>query len=1800
MRTPPVLTGPQPELTLGYSSSSVDGRMAASNNQPSWLGEGFEFTPGGFIERRYKMCKKDGGNGAGAGTGSGDLCWKTENATLFLNGQSTELLKDSGGLWHGRSEDGSRIERRTGASNGDNDGEHWVVTTVDGTQYWFGRNRLPGWTANLPETKSAWTVPVYGNQAGEPCDSTDWCQQAWRWNLDYVVDPFGNTMSYWYATESNRYARNMSSSTLADYTRGGYLTRIDYGTRSSTAYGTAPYQVVLATADRCLASCTTHDAAHWPDVPWDQQCTASPCFTGSPTFWTTKRLSKVATRVWTGSGTTYREAEAWTFTHSFPNPGDGTRAGLWLDRISHTGGTATIPDISFVGTQLPNRVDATDLSPAMNWWRIAHINTESGGRIAVSYSAQDCVRGSRMPSAPESNTLRCYPVRWQPEGNQNPITDYFHRYVVTQVTETDLALPSEGRSPRATTAYEYVGAPAWHYSDDDGLIDEEDKTWSVWRGYARVRVTRGDPGEQSRTETLYFRGMHGDKLPTGTRSVSVQASEGAAVPDEDVYAGLPREEITYNGPGGAMVDATIHDPWQSAPTASRTIKGVTTHARFVDSGAAHTRTALDGGRGWRRSTSTSTYDASGQKVKEEDLGDTGVSGDERCTLTTFARNTSAWLLSYPSRVQVFGVDCARAAAGGLTETDIVSDEYTSYDQQARGAAPTKGAVSRTEVIKALPGTYLTTTRAEHDAAGRVIRSWDVRGNLATTAYHQPGGGPVTGTTSTNHLGWVTTTTLDPAWNAPLSVVDPNGERTDLTYDGVGRLTGVWLPGRDKAAGHTASVTYAYTVRANGPSVSSTSKLNPLGGYATTHVLHDGLMRPRQVQAPEGGTTGGRIITDTLYDSAGRPAKTNDGYVADGAPGTNLFLPLPDAQVPAQARTAYDGAGRTIASIFLVNGAEKWRTSTAYGGDRVDVTPPDGGTPMSTVLDARGQTTALRQYAAGTPTGSFDQTTYRYNARGDLSRVTDPGGNVWDFGYDLLGHRTRTADPDKGVAVNVYNDAGDLISSTDARGRVLAYGYDSLGRKTSLRDGGPTGPKRAEWTYDTLASGTPVRGQPVRSTRWIGTDAYVNEITGYNDRYQPTGQTISIPATAAMTGVSGSYSYTYSYKVDGSPATTRLPAVGNVAAETLVHGYNALGMPTTLSTNLSSTGDDTFYVNGTSYTRFGELGVIGRRYDNGKYVDTAAYYEVGTRRINRLLTVRETSPSVVTDLNYAYDPAGSVTRIADGADTQCFRYDRLRRLTEAWTPGGGDCAAAPAQAGLGGPAPYWQSFTYDRLGNRRTSVDRTPTGSTSRTYNYPAPGAPRPHAVTSVQTGAATATYTYDATGNSETRPAGTGTQTLSWDSEGRLAAGTDPTGTTSYVYDADGNRLVRTDPTGKTLYLPGQELRYTASGGAKTGTRYYTHAEQVIGMRTGTGVTWLVNDHHGTGQASVAAATQAITIRRQKPFGEPRGPAPAWPNDKGFVGGTNDNTGLTHLGAREYDPGLGQFISVDPMIDQNDPQQLNPYAYSNSNPATFSDPDGLCFACVIRRIADALKKIVAEMKRAARGCRGSKCQAKAPWGVKRTKTYKHGTVLTVFNNKRVAINGYLLPIGDYDPDLVAEVADERRGKLLATHGSAAKGWHAVAETMNLVKDACFALVAEGACDMETRNQIEEQVAMMRSQLSMTNMLCAEVSVGNTTGNLCLGHDRKGFLVTTGVAYGRNYDPPLHGDGTIKVTQSPRNKYGEEGSFNCSTKATVTASRRNFMVEAGTGGDVSIGATTDRGGFNAFAGVECELVLHRFG
>jgi RHS repeat-associated protein len=68
-----------------------------------------------------------------------------------------------------------------------------------------------------------------------------------------------------------------------------------------------------------------------------------------------------------------------------------------------------------------------------------------------------------------------------------------------------------------------------------------------------------------------------------------------------------------------------------------------------------------------------------------------------------------------------------------------------------------------------------------------------------------------------------------------------------------------------------------------------------------------------------------------------------------------------------------------------------------------------------------------------------------------------------------------------------------------------------------------------------------------------------------------------------------------------------------------------------------------------------------------------------------------------------------------------------------------------------------------------------------------------------------------------------------------------------------------------------------------------------------------------------------------------------------YIGQVYDQpTELQYLNARYYDPALGRFGSLDPLLRGvpttallGSPQSLNFYAYSSNNPINKSDPSGL-------------------------------------------------------------------------------------------------------------------------------------------------------------------------------------------------------------------------------------------------------------------
>ncbi|MFF0561700.1 RHS repeat-associated core domain-containing protein [Streptomyces sp. NPDC004266] len=1647
---PPAAAGPAPSLGLSYDSGSVDGRTANTNNQGSLVGEGFDLTSS-YIERKYGSCDDDGQ------TGKHDLCWKYENASLVLNGKATELVKDdTSNHWRLKNDDASIVTHAIGADNDDKGddaidgaGEYWKVVTGNGTTYTFGLNKLDG--AGTERTNSVWTVPVFGDDSGEPGYSSGTSfsgrakQQAWRWNLDLVEDIHGNASTYWYSADPNYYAKDGDKTALAAYTRGGYLNEIRYGQRSDTLFtGTASGKVTFDYKERCkdigggCGALTEDTAKNWPDVPFDSICTSSEtdCKASGPAFFTRKILTGINTHVWSTAAEPddYQPVDTYTLTQDIfdgqdiGNSSDQVWTLTGLKRTGKNGTALGLPTIGFTYQQRANRVEQAPTEEPDNVVpltrpRISTIVSETGAITSVDLSEPDCLRGSRMPTAEDNNNLSCYPVYWPINGGA-PQLDWFNKYRVTAVNTSDTG----GGSLTVQNTYSYEG-PAWHYNDDP-FTKESERTWSSWRGYQKVTAQTGAIGNtRSKTVSLYMQGMNGDRRLAKdanenplTKSVTVpgididniagstgdEVTVGDAT-DSDQYAGQLRQQITYNGT--LAVGNQVNDLWYKQ-TASQQKSYAHITAGYVRTARTYSNTYLTAAKKWRTTAVSTTYDGYGMTIKSDNHSDWSTTGDETCTRTWYARNDTKGLTSLVSRTRTVGQACSvtddllkmpTSITQKFTSTeapdqrgDILSDTAVVYDAPAATGwtadqTLTLGLPTWTGRAKGYPAAvagstadrhptgWQTLTKVTYDTAtaklGRPLTVTDAAGKVTTTAYVPATTGPLTATiltkpTLANGQAHRSYTYYDPARGSVTQTLDANLKRTESTYDALGRITATWAPNRSKSGGDTPTATFGYGInQTKDPSWTSVSTLKADGqSYTTSYSLFDSLLRPLQTQTP--APNGGRILTDTRYNDRGLAYETYAGVFDSTTAPDSTYHRAEYGGAPQQYNVEFDGLGRQVKSTLLVKGVPKFApVLTTYTGDSVATTAQQGGTATRTITDVLGRTTETRTYAGTQPDdtaygatlgASYTSVKYGYLRDGKQKQITGPDNVKWSYTYDLYGRQDTASDPDKGTASTSYTDLDQIQTTKDAEQRVLVYGYDELGRKTGLWQNSATDANRlAEWTYDSL-----LKGLPDASIRYTGgkgqtgSKTYTKKVTAYDSMSRPTTTTLTLPADDALVtsgAVTATTTAKVNYRLDGTVGSTTEPAGGGLTGEIVSTDYNPYGLQIGLS---GASG----YLLGASYTDLGQVQqlTLGPSTAVGtKKVFLTNFYEEGTGRLTDA-DVDDQTRGPVRDTAYTYDPAGNVTSIFDhantgnGADFQCFTYDGQRRMTEAWTPKTADCATSGRTvANLGGAAPYWTSYTYNAAGQRGTEKQNTATPVT-RTYCYNA--APRTHALKATTTdGNCTdeaARYTYDATGNTIARVETAGsatTQSLSWSAEGKLTKLTEGTATTDYLYDADGQLLIRraSGTTGETvLYLGATEVHL--KGTQKWANRYYTAAGTTIALRTNeTGTEklhFLAADHHGTGNLSVTGdTTQALTKRYTTPFGAARGTTSGtWPDDKTFLGKPADTgTNLTHVGAREYDPTLGQFISVDPVLFVDQHQSLNGYAYANNAPVTSSDSTGL-------------------------------------------------------------------------------------------------------------------------------------------------------------------------------------------------------------------------------------------------------------------
>lgn len=779
-------------------------------------------------------------------------------------------------------------------------------------------------------------------------------------------------------------------------------------------------------------------------------------------------------------------------------------------------------------------------------------------------------------------------------------------------------------------------------------------------------------------------------------------------------------------------------------------------------------------------------------------------------------------------------------------------------------------------------------------------------------------------TTTNAAGHVEISTYDQIFGVGTRLEGPNGLVTEWAYDAFGRKllqknpdgTGIkWayqycvsVPGGTDAtcptiAGAPGSFSVTETPVRGPIDLVALTFGAPNGPYAKTYF--DALSRiiRAETQGSDAGAASRLTFVDTEYDALGRESRKSRPYFQG------------DTMVWSSA--TYDTLGRVSTRTEpMGNGAGTY--TFGYSGLVTTSTDPLNKTTTES-RDVAGQVTTITDAMNGLLTRTFDPL-------GNLVRTTDAKGNVTSIVYDVRGRRKTLYDPDMGVWAYEYNALGELVWQRDAKAQVATMSYDTLGRITART--GAT--QNSAWYYDGYAN---------NSTCATGRGRLCETTSGNGFSRKHTYDSLGRLASTATTA-EGVFTSSVTYNaVTGRVGMQTYPGGMQLRYDHTDSGLGYLWRVVDLRTNLAlwTAGPSNANGQALSYT-----------YGNG-VVTNNDYYADG--RINTTRAGVGGGGSVQM-LAHTFDLAGRLDSRSDLTNgiTASYGYDDLGRLKSETRSGG---SVTPAQT---------IAWSYDSIGNMTTRTERGVTN----TYNYPSSGlgSQRPHAVANVSgevSGVHLPLYTYDANGN---LMAGAGRSVIwtSFDKVQRIAKGDKAV---EYAYDSDHERAT------EYMFVNGVRERTTVYLNPAAGAGLYFEQETgtaglkrkhfvsvgglTIGVMVFNGSSWAMRywhqDHLGSVSAVTDEAGNMVERLGYEPFGKRRystgatdinGALAGVTTDRGFTGHEHiDEVGLVNMNGRVYDPGLGRFLSADPVVQSPGVlQSYNRYSYVWNSPLNSTDPSG--------------------------------------------------------------------------------------------------------------------------------------------------------------------------------------------------------------------------------------------------------------------
>ncbi len=677
-----------------------------------------------------------------------------------------------------------------------------------------------------------------------------------------------------------------------------------------------------------------------------------------------------------------------------------------------------------------------------------------------------------------------------------------------------------------------------------------------------------------------------------------------------------------------------------------------------------------------------------------------------------------------------------------------------------------------------------------------------------------------------------------------------------------------------------------------------------------------------------------------YDAAHRLTSISDAW------NNSITYSLDNAGKRIAETAADPNSIITLSLSNLFDSLGRLKSNKNAAGDILSTLTYDANDNLNTRMDSLGRVAdqdvdplnRLKKIVQDQGAGKINATTQLfYDARDNLTKVTDPKSLNTTYTYDGLNNLTQLSSPDTSTTIYTYDEAGNRKTQKDAKLVFTNYSYDSLNRLTQVSYPSSSG-LTSTFIYDTVnpicgATENFAKGRLTKFTDPSGNTQYCFDRFGNITRKQVTNN--SLVST-----------FVYSYTLGGRLSSLTYPSGMKVS-----YSRNNLGQ---VSQVLVTYGTVTkVFANNITYYPFGPLSKIEFVPPGGTGGTTlisggafsmsgAATPSVGgggcppggCTPVNPVVQTRvydlDYAVQSIGGLQYTVNSQGSITQIGDPSGN-AYEYDNLDRLTGVIN--------TDTQA-------YVTQFAYDPTGNRSLKKAGAATAVTN-TY------ASTSHQLTSVGANQ----RSYDLVGNAILINTGTNSTTkrFTYDARNRMVnfkEGALATIKAEYQYNAKGERVRKyLGATDKARYQYNENGQLLVEdkviSGVTTTQEIIWLDDMPIGVSQNNTLHGVLTDHLNSPRAIFEVGTQKTVWRWNlvdDAFGENFAIEDADVDGNNFIfdlrfpGQLYDAESALHYNYfRDYDAAVGRYVESDPIGLRGG---ISTFGYGKQNPTKYIDSDG--------------------------------------------------------------------------------------------------------------------------------------------------------------------------------------------------------------------------------------------------------------------